>query len=72
MENITNEAGELGAGKEEDRSPEEAQAKQRRDNFKRKLQRAKENGLGDKRATANATADDDCYVDVLERFGIKI
>ena len=74
MEKITNEAGELEAGKEEGLGvkPEEAHAKERRDKFKRKLQRAQENGLGQKSAADSATTDDDCYVETLERFGIKI
>jgi hypothetical protein len=72
MEKITNDAGVVGAGKEDDRSPEEVHAKERRDNFKRKLKRAQENGLGEKPETENATTDDDTYVDVLERFGIRI
>ncbi|HEY9792628.1 MAG TPA: hypothetical protein V6D22_19665 [Candidatus Obscuribacterales bacterium] len=72
MEKITNQAGELGTGKEEERSPEEMRAKERRDSFQRKLQRAQENGLGEKPVTDSATTDDDTYVDVLERFGIKI
>ena len=73
MEKITNDAGELEAGKESERSPEETHAKERRDNFKRKLQRAQENGLGEKTVDQSATTDDDGnYVDVLERFGIRI